>query len=157
VNVAAAPARRRLWIVGFPLSGLLAGMLSFGGPVTTAEAAGTPAWTAYVANLGSNTVTPIDTATGTTGSPTAVGTEPGSVAITPNGKTAYVVNQTSDNVTPIDTLTNIAGTPISVGSFPQGIAIAPDGKMAYVTNGSSNTVTPINIATNTTQPWIPVG
>jgi YVTN family beta-propeller protein len=157
VSVATAPARRRPWIVGLPLGGLLAGMLSFGGPVTTASADGTPAWTAYVTNLGSNTVTPIDTATGSTGSPIAVGTEPTSVAITPDGKTAYVVNQSSDNVTPINTLTNIAGTPISVGSLPQGIAIAPDGKMAYVTNALSNTVTPINIATNTTQPWIPVG
>ncbi|MFZ0181103.1 MAG: PKD domain-containing protein [Candidatus Dormiibacterota bacterium] len=157
VNVAAAPARRRTWIACFPLGALLAGMLAFGGPVTRASAAGTSEWTAYVANLASNTVTPIDIATGATGASIAVGSEPEAIAITPNGKTAYVVNQRSDNVTPINTQTNIAGSPISVGSLPQGIAIAPDGKTAYVTNGFSNTVTPINIATNTTQPWIPVG
>jgi YVTN family beta-propeller protein len=132
-------------------------MLGFGGPVPTAEASGAPAWTAYVTNLGSNNVTPIDTATGTTGLPIAVGTQPTAVAITPDGKTAYVVNQGSDNVTPINTLTNIAGTPIPVGSLPAGIAISPDGKTAYVANALSNTVTPINIATNTSKPWIPVG
>ena len=139
MNVVAAPARHRTWIAGFPLGALLAGMLSFGGPVTTAEASGTPAWTAYVANQATNNVTPVDTATGATGSAIAVGSEPGAIAITPDGKTAYVVNESSDNVTPINTLTNIAGAPIAAGSLPQGIAISPDGKMAYVTNALSKT------------------
>jgi YVTN family beta-propeller protein len=139
-----------------PVGFLLIGLFGYGSPVAKAGAA-TAAWTAYVANTGSNTVTPIDTATGATGTPIAVGSGPSSIAITPDGKTAYVVNTDSDTVTPIATLTNMPEAPIRVGSLPEGIAIAPNGKTAYVTNAFSNTVTPINIPANTTQPSIPAG
>ncbi len=49
--------------------------------------------TVYVANIGSGTVTPIDTATNTPGEPVEVGVRPRAIVITPDGKTAYVVNQ----------------------------------------------------------------
>ncbi|MFI5287671.1 MAG: PKD domain-containing protein [Candidatus Dormibacteria bacterium] len=109
-----------------------------------------------MANQNSNSVTPIDTATNTAGTAIAVGTSPGPIAITPDGKTAYVVEYQSNSVLPITLATNTPGTPIAVGTFPAGIAIAPDGKMAYVTNEMSNTVTPVNIATNTVGRAIPV-
>jgi YVTN family beta-propeller protein len=111
----AGPRRRRVLIAGVPVGFLLAGVFGYGSPIAKAGAS-TPAWTAYVANFDSKTVTPIDTATGTTGAPIAVGSGPSSIAITPNGKTAYVVNGNSDTVTPINTLTNTPGAPIPVGS-----------------------------------------
>jgi YVTN family beta-propeller protein len=80
--------------------------------------------TAYVANLGSGTVTPIRTATNTAGPAIPVGVGAGGIAITPNGKTAYVV-KTSGTVTPIRTATNTAGPPIPVGGLPESIAITP--------------------------------
>jgi len=46
--------------------------------------------TAYVANARSDTVTPIDTASGTPGKPIRVGVQPVDIAITPSGATAYV-------------------------------------------------------------------
>jgi YVTN family beta-propeller protein len=121
-----------------------------------------PAWaasshTAYVTNPGSNSVTPIDTATNTAETAIAVGSDPVGVAITPDGKTAYVVNQVSDSVTPIDTATNTPGMPIVVGSGPFGVAITPDGKTAYVANAGSGSVTPIDTATNTAGTAIAVG
>ncbi len=155
VSHAAGRGRHRLLIAALPVGLLLVGLFGYASPVARAGAA-TPAWTAYVSNFGSTTVTPIDTATATSGAPIAAGSQSGSIAITPNGKTAYVVNQ-NDAVTPINTLTNTAGVPIPVGSSPEGIAIAPNGKTAYVTNTFSNTVTPINIPANTTQPSIPAG
>ena len=48
--------------------------------------------TAYVGSAGAGTVTPIATATNTTGDPITTGSEPKHIAITPNGTTAYVVN-----------------------------------------------------------------
>ena len=48
--------------------------------------------TAYVTNSGSGTVTPIRTATSTAAIPVAVGSDPGAIAITPDGTTAYVTN-----------------------------------------------------------------
>ena len=113
--------------------------------------------TAYVATFSSNTVTPIDTATNTAGTPIAVGDAPIGVAITPDGATAYVANRDSDIVTPIDTATNTAGTPIPVASAPTAIAITPDGANAYVTNAASATVTAIDTATNTAGTPITVG
>src|ERR1700731_958570 len=47
---------------------------------------------AYVANVFSNTVSVIDTATNTVGATVAVGINPIGVAVTPDGKQAYVVN-----------------------------------------------------------------
>lgn len=107
------------------------------------------------------TVTPIDTATDTAGSPITVGSEPSSVAITPEGTTAYVVNLASSNVTPIDIATNSAGIPIPLNTTLTGtpgfqIAITPDGATAYVVT-RNNTLVPIDTAHNTTETPIPVG
>jgi YVTN family beta-propeller protein len=74
----------------------------------------------------SDTVTPIDTATDTAGSPISVGSQPEGVTVAPNGQTVYVANYGDGTVTPIDTATGTAGNPISVGSGPDGIAITPD-------------------------------
>ena len=91
--------------------------------------------TAYIVNEGSDTVTPIQTATNTAGKPIRVGHFPFAIAITPDGETAYVANASSGTVTPIQTATNTAGTPIPVGSDPIAIAITPDGETAYIVNG----------------------
>src|SRR5207253_2201487 len=87
----------------------------------------------YVANEGSNNVTPIATASNTAGTPIPVGSVPFGIAITPDGTTAYVANEGSNNVTPIATASNTPGTPITVGSSPPGIAITPDGSTASTT------------------------
>ena len=76
--------------------------------------------TAYVANLSSNSVTPIDTSTNIAGTnidlpSDAVG--PDAIAIGPDGTTAYVANQISDNVTPIDLSSKTAEADIR---FPAG-------------------------------------
>jgi YVTN family beta-propeller protein len=114
-------------------------------------------YTAYVANWGAGTVTPINTATNAAGAAIAVGGNPTGIAITPDGKTAYVANYGSGTVTPITVASNTAGTPITVGSKPASIAITPDGKTAYVSNSGANTVTPITVASNTAGAPITVG
>ena len=119
------------------------------------------AWTAYVANFESNTVTPIDTATNTAGTVINNVGRSFAVAITPNGQTAYVPNWVSGSVTPLDTATNTPGTAIPVGN-PRGIAITPDGQTAYVANffskvgGAAGSVSPIDTATNTPGTEIPL-
>jgi YVTN family beta-propeller protein len=118
--------------------------------------------TAYIVNNGSDTVTPIRTATKTAGKAIKVGSEPDAIAITPNGKTAYVANggdamRTSDTVTPIRTATGKAGKAINVGTGPDAIAITPNGKTAYVTSYGSGTVTPIRISADKAGKAIKVG
>ena len=134
--------------------------------------------TLYVANFGTfavvngvitqtsdgTTVTPIDTATKAAGTPITVGSEPSSVATTPDGKTAYVENAQSHTISPIDIATNTAGSPVPINatsaiplnSQPGQIAITPDGTTAYVVS-NNNTVVPIATATNTPESPIPAG
>ena len=150
-------------------SPILAGQGPEGLAITTDGA------TLYAANFGAfgvvngqviqlsngTTVTPIDTATDTAGTPITVGSEPSSLAITPNGTTAYVVNFASSTATPIDIATNSAGSPIPLNAMLTGtpgfqIAITPDGTTAYVVT-RSNTLIPIDTANNTTETPIPVG
>ncbi len=111
----------------------------------------------YVANYGSNTVTPISTSTDTAGAPIAVGTGPMYVAFAPDGTKAYATNFGSNNVTPITTASDTAGVAFTTGSGPRGVAFTPDGTKAYVANFFDNTVTPVTTATSTPGTAIPVG
>ena len=79
-----------------------------------------------MANLGSQSITPIDIATNTPGTSIPLDNAPLDLAITPDGKTAYVTNPTSDLVTPIDLATGAPEPTIDVGPEPFGIAIVPD-------------------------------
>jgi YVTN family beta-propeller protein len=112
--------------------------------------------TAFVANSGSGTVTPVDLITLRKSRPIPVGRDPEAIALTPDGRTAYVVNRGSGTVTPISTGTRRAGRPIRVGSSPRAIVITPDGRTAYVANAASGTVTPITLATGRAGPPVRV-
>ncbi len=78
---------RRL-VIPAVLVSLAAGLGSLVAGADAARIAGSPAGpatpvTAYVANIASETVTPIATATGTAGPPINVGRDPDAIAITP--------------------------------------------------------------------------
>ena len=78
--------------------------------------------TAYVDNADSNTVTPINNATGKPGKPIKV-VGPADIAITPDGKTAWVIAQQDNAIISISTATQKASKPIAVGSGPVAIAL----------------------------------
>jgi YVTN family beta-propeller protein len=128
---------------------------------------------AYVANLGSNSVSVIDTAINTVVATVPVGA-PFDIAITSDGTRAYVTNIFSNTVSVIETATNTVVATIPVGVNPIGVAITPDGNndnshkdedkdkdnnniRAYVTNEGSNSVSVIDTATNTVIATVPVG
>lgn len=91
---------------------------------------------------------PVDTETGTAGTPVPLSGQPFDVAITPDGKTAYVAAAPSA-VIPVDTATGAAGTPISVANAPRRIAISPDGATAWVALTESRQLQPVDLATGT--------
>jgi YVTN family beta-propeller protein len=105
--------------------------------------------TAYFTNMGTGKVTPVDVATGTPGTPIAVGGYPYGIAIAPDGATAYVTDLVSNLVTPIDLATHTAEPAISGAANDLTIIITPDGATAYVATGQNDTVTPIDLATRT--------
>lgn len=116
--------------------------------LTSVGPASAASWTAYVANSGDGTVTPIDLATNIAGAPIPVGSQPAALAITPDGAAVYVADEFDGTVTPIDTATNTAGAPIAIAKAFR-IAITPNGLKAYVASASGFTVTPVDLITNT--------
>lgn len=125
-------------------------------------------WKAYIPNnfFFANTVTVIDTATNTVIKTIHVGTEPGPIALTPDGSQVYVGNMGnstgffSDTVSVIGTATDQVVNTIPVGGIFVGIvsmAMTPDGTKDYVVEENANTVTVIDIATQTVIAAIPVG
>lgn len=105
---------------------------------------------AYVANNAANTVSVINTSTGTLVKTIAVGTLPYAVAVNQAGTFAYVTNSGSNTVSVISTTTNtVAATiPLTGLSSPADLALTPNGKTAYV-SCSSNSVAIINTAAKT--------
>ncbi len=76
----------------------------------------------YVANFGSNSVTPIDLASRTPQPAVAVGLNPVSVAFDETGSTAFVVNAGDNDCVPIDVRTRRIGAAIRLGNRPIGLA-----------------------------------
>ena len=78
-----------------------------------------------------------------------VGTEPNSIAITPDGTRAFVANTVSGTVTVMNldravaAFGTIIGT-IPVGTEPYGLALTPTAQKLYVANARSNSVTVID-------------
>lgn len=111
--------------------------------------------TAYVANKGSNSITPIDVATNTAGAAIPMSGPPIQMEISPDGLHAYVAiaGDKIDAVVPMD-LTTTPGTPgaiikLAKGTQPHWIAYTPDGTTAYIVGNGNRTLTPITVATNT--------
>jgi hyaluronoglucosaminidase len=113
---------------------------------------------ALVANLDSDTVTPVDLGTWRAGKPIPVGHQPVAVAVSvpgpgsgsgstagPSGATAFVADFGSNRVTPIDVSTLQAGPAIAVGPGPQTLAVSAG--QVLVGNFSNSTMTPINATT----------
>jgi YVTN family beta-propeller protein len=128
---------------------LLAAVAALFACVAAASASAAPL--AYTVNYETGTVSAINTATNQiVGQPIKVGTEPYSVAVTPNGQFAYVASLANSDVVVINTATRQAvGSPIPVGEDPFQVAISPNGEFAYVTNEGSETLSVISTQTNT--------
>ena len=82
-----------------------------------------------------------------------VGSNPKTVAVTPNGRYVYVAVAGTNSVSVIDTASNTVTATIGGFDSPQGIAITPDGLYVYVSNyggfGSGNSVSVIRTSDNT--------
>jgi YVTN family beta-propeller protein len=118
---------------------------------------------AYITNIGSDTVSVINTATNQVVDTITVGTHPYGVAVTPNGSFVYVANFSLGTVSVISTATNQVVDTVTVGGNPLAVAVTPNGNLVYVTNIASNAVTVIATANqtvvkaNTVVETIPVG
>ncbi len=98
---------------------------------------------AYVINENSDTMTIIDTSTGTKiRDSIPCGDAPVAIAVTPDGRFAFIVNDgvTFHGVTILNLITYQIEQQIAGFSMPKGIAISPNGRLAYVTDSLTNGV-----------------
>jgi hyaluronoglucosaminidase len=103
---------------------------------------------ALVANLDSDSVTPVDLGTWRSGNPVPVGKEPVGITVSvaaSGAATAFVADFGSNTVTPIDVATMQAGPAIAVGPGPQAIAAASG--QVLVASFGNHALTPINAST----------
>jgi gliding motility-associated-like protein len=105
---------------------------------------------AYVANVGDNTVSVINTATQKVTATIQVGNSPIGVSVSPDGSRVYVavVGATAGGVAVINTATNTVITTVPITYYPNNVLVSPDGTKVYVTNGH-NLLNVISTATNT--------
>ncbi len=95
---------------------------------------------AYVANIGSGSVTVVDLGAGRTVKdiPTGEGAE--GIAITPDGREVWVTNRGADTVSVLDTAALAIAATLKVPQFPIRVKITPDGKRALVSCARSGDV-----------------
>ncbi len=95
---------------------------------------------AFVANIGSGTVSALDLANGKLLKiiPTGAGAE--GIAISPDGKDVWVTNRAADTVSLIDAGTLKVKQVLQSASFPIRVKFTPDGSHALVSNARSNEV-----------------
>ncbi|HTI73861.1 MAG TPA: beta-propeller fold lactonase family protein, partial [Mycobacterium sp.] len=103
----------------------------------------------YVSNLGSTTVSVINTATNTEIARVTVGSQPSGLVVSPDDSRVYALSRYSDKVTVFSAATNQVIGSAAVGDSPRGIVLSPNGQVAYVTNYNSGTVTVLNTTANT--------
>lgn len=123
--------------------------------VTATPQIGTPS-VAYTANYSNHTVSAISTVNQTVIATIPVGTNPTSIAVSPNGMFVYVAHQ-DNRLFVISTSNNTVLTTIPVAYFGRGIVVSADGSRIYVAHSQLNQVSVINGLTNTLITTITVG
>lgn len=86
-----------------------------------------------------------------------VGTAPGSLTATPDGRFLYVANEGSNDVSVVDVGGNVEIKRIPVGVTPVQVNMRPDGKFVYAVNQDSASISVIDTATNTVINTVAVG
>ncbi len=109
----------------------------------------------YVANLGSDNVSVINTASEVIAS-VSVGKAPENIAFDPQNSCIYVVDSGSNTVSVIDPATNTVTGTVHAGTSPWGVAYDPANTCIYVTNSGSDSVTIIR-SNNSIAAVTPVG
>lgn len=92
----------------------------------------------YVCNVGSGTVSIVDTATNAVLTTVGVGQNPIRVAMSPEGTHAYVTNYVGGTMSVIRVNGSTIAATVDVGEYPTGIGVSPDGAYVYVVSGNAN-------------------
>jgi YVTN family beta-propeller protein len=100
---------------------------------------------AFVANIGSGSVTVVEGKKAIKQIPTGKGAE--GIAITPDGREVWVTNREADTVSVVDAKSLEVVATMPAAKFPIRVKITPDGKRALVSCASSGDVAVFDVAT----------
>ncbi len=112
---------------------------------------------AYVANLGSNNVSVVNTTNSSIVASVTLPFGPTGVGVTPNGSTVYVASQTANTVSAINTSSNSVITSFGVCATPTQLAVNPNGQQVIVVCEGADQVSVIDTASNSVKGTIQVG
>lgn len=112
---------------------------------------------AYVADLGSDTVSVLNATTTAPVGIIPVGLGPDGITVDPANDRIFVTNNYSDNLSVLDGATGEVIDSLPVGSDPQAAAFDAANGLVYVANGGWNSTTIINASTDALVGTIPVG
>jgi YVTN family beta-propeller protein len=101
---------------------------------------------AFVANIGSGSVTAIDVAGRKALAHIRTGAGAEGIAARPDGREVWVANRAADTVSVVDVARLAVVAEIPCAAFPIRVAFTPDGKRALVTNARSGDVAVIDVA-----------
>lgn len=138
-------ANRALLVVEMP-GGEILQAIGTGQDVSHMVAATPDGSRAFVANIGSGSVTAIDLAAGEKIRDVATGAGAEGVAVSPDGRRVYVTNREADTVTVLDAQTLEIVATAQSPSFPIRARVTPDGEHLLVTNARSGNLSVIATA-----------
>ncbi|MCK5828655.1 YncE family protein, partial [Candidatus Bipolaricaulota bacterium] len=118
----------------------------------------TPDWKyLYIPNLGSNTLSLLNTETDEIEKHISVGRKPEGVAVHPSGEFLYVANQDENNFYILSTRHHGILAKHPIGDLPVRLVFSPDGKLAFTANRNSHDVSVIDTSRHWEIKRIPVG
>ena len=101
---------------------------------------------AFVANIGSGSVTVVDLSAGKVIKDIATGEGAEGIAITPDGREVWVANRGADTVSVVDAKSLEIAATVRVPQFPIRVKVTPDGKRALVSCARSGDVAVFDVA-----------
>jgi len=101
---------------------------------------------AYVANIGSGSVTVVDLAAGKVVREVPTGEGAEGIDVTPDGREVWVTNRSADTVSVLDAGTLGVVATIPAAKFPIRVKVTPDGKRALVSCAESGEVAIFDVA-----------
>jgi YVTN family beta-propeller protein len=102
---------------------------------------------AFVANIGSGSVTAIDLGEGTALAQVETGEGAEGIDVTPDGKEVWVTNRAADTVSVLDAASLEVLATVPCATFPIRVRITPDGRHALVSNARSADLAVFDVAT----------
>ncbi|MEP6768694.1 MAG: beta-propeller fold lactonase family protein [Acidobacteriota bacterium] len=133
-------------LVAEPLKRRLVGRIPIGREVSHMVAAPSSGLTAWVANIGSGSVTAVDPASGKVIAeiPTGPGAE--GIDVRPDGAEVWVVNREANTISVIDAARRDVVATIPASDFPIRVKFTPDGRRALVSCARSGDVAVFSVS-----------